>query len=64
MFLVFIFPWISRPLKTENSSWGHTPYFFGYKTVFSYQNNPKNLDPSYKTDLDLQNCFGRVKHVL
>ena len=26
------------------------PYFFGYKTeFFSFQNNPKDLDPSYKT---------------
>ena len=26
------------------------PYFFGYKTecFFLFQNNPKNLDPSYK----------------
>ena len=24
-------------------------YFFGYKTeIFSFQNNPKSLDPSYK----------------
>ena len=30
------------------------PYFLGYKTDFiSFQNNPKDLDPSYKTDLDL-----------
>ena len=30
------------------------PYFFGYKTeFFSFQNNPKDLDPSCKTDLDL-----------
>ena len=29
-------------------------YFFCYKTEFlSFQNNPKNLDPSYKMDLDL-----------
>ena len=41
------------------------PYFFGYKTeFFSFQNNPKNLDPSYKTDLDLWDCFGRIKRVL
>ena len=32
----------------------YIPYFFGYKTdFFSFQNNPKNLDPSYKMDLDL-----------
>ena len=41
------------------------PYFFGYKTeVFSFQNNPKDLDPSCKTDLDLWDCLGRVKLVL
>ena len=43
------------------------PYFFAYKMVFfSFQNNPKNLDPSYKTDLDLDlwDCLGRVKPVL
>ena len=43
----------------------HLPYFFGYKTeFFSFQNNPKDLDPSYKTDLDLWDCLGRVKLVL
>ena len=41
------------------------PYFFGYKTgVFFFQNNPKDLDPSYKTDLDLWDSLGRVKLVL
>ena len=40
-------------------------YFFGYQTeFFSFQNNPKNLDPSYKMDLDLWDCFGRVNLVL
>ena len=40
------------------------PYFFGYKTeFFSFQNNPKDLDPSYKTDLDLWDRLGRVKLV-
>ena len=38
-------------------------YFFGYKS-FSFQNNPKDLDLSCKTDLDLWNCLGRVKLVL
>ena len=38
------------------------PYFFGYKTgCFSFQNNPKDLDPSYKTDLDLWDCLGMGK---
>ena len=35
----------------------HLPYFFGYKVgFFSFKNNPKNLDPSYKIDLDLWDC--------
>ena len=43
----------------------NVPYLFAYKTVFfSFQNNPKNLDPSYKMDLDLWDCLGRVKPVL
>ena len=41
------------------------PYFFGYKTeFFSFQNNPKALDPSCKTDLDLWDGLGRVKFLL
>ena len=41
------------------------PYFFDYKTEFlSFQNNPKDLDPSCKMDLDLWGCLGRVKLVL
>ena len=31
---------------------------------FSFQNNSKDLDLSYKTDLDLCDCFGRDKPVL
>ena len=38
-------------------------YFFGYKTeLFSFQNNPKDLDPSCK--MNLWDCLGRVKLVL
>ena len=41
------------------------PYFLGYKMeFFSFQNNPKDLDPSCKMDLDLLDCLGRVKLVL
>ena len=41
------------------------PYFFNYKTeFFSFQNNPKDLDPSCKMDLDLWACLGRVNLVL
>ena len=28
-----------------------------------FQNNPKDLDPSCKMDLDLLDCLGRVKLV-
>ena len=39
--------------------------FLGYKTeFFSFQNNPKDLDPSWKMDLDLWDGLGRVKFVL
>ena len=31
---------------------------------FSFQNNPKDLNPSCKTDLDLWDCLGRVKLIL
>ena len=34
------------------------------RSFFFFQNNPKDLDPSYKTDLDLLNCLGRVKLVV
>ena len=38
------------------------PYFFDYKTgFFPFQTNPKDLDLSCKTDLDLWDCLGRVK---
>ena len=29
--------------------------------VFSFQNNPKDLDPSGKMDLDLWDCLGMGK---
>ena len=32
-------------------------------SFFFLLNNPKNLDLSYKMDLDLWDCFGRVKFV-
>ena len=44
------------------------PYFFGYKTgCFSFQNNPKHLDPSntsYKMDLDFWDCFEQETPIL
>ena len=32
--------------------------------VLPFLNNPKNLDPSYKMDLDFWDCFGRDKKTL
>ena len=32
--------------------------------LFSFQNNSRNLDPTYKMDLDLWDCLGRVRLVL
>ena len=34
------------------------------RNFFYFQNNPKDLDPSYKMDLDLWDRLGRVKLVL
>ena len=34
------------------------------QSFFSFQNNPKNLDLSYKTDQDLWDSLGRVKLIL
>ena len=31
--------------------------------ILSFQNNPKNLDPSYKTGLDRWDCVERLKLV-
>ena len=36
-------------------------YFSGYNPILPFLNYPKNLDLSYKTDLDLWDCLGRVK---
>ena len=46
---------IFRDIKVCN-----LPYLFGYKTDFSFQNNPSNLDLSYKMDLGLKDCLGRA----
>ena len=33
---------------------------FSVIRLFSLQNNPKNLDPSYKVDLDLWDCLVKL----
>ena len=35
----------------------------GWSCFFSLPKQSKNLDPSYKMDLDLWDCLGRVKLV-
>ena len=56
---------LKKLVRSNNVQPKYIPYFFGYKTeYFSFQNNPKDLDPSCKTDLDLWDCLGRVKLVL
>ena len=37
---------------------------FAVIRVLPFLNNPKDLDPSYKMDLDFWDCFGRKKHHL
>ena len=34
---------------------------FCYKQVLPFLNNPKDVDPSYKMDLDFWDCFGSNK---
>ena len=34
------------------------------REFFSFQNNPRDLDPSCKVDLDPCDCLGRVKLIL
>ena len=49
-------------IASEIDDWFYLPYFFDYKMgVFSFQNNPKDLDPSCKMDLDLWDCLGMGK---
>ena len=37
------------------------PMKFYYNTSLPFLNNPKDPDPSYETDLDFLDCFGRKK---
>ena len=65
----FILRWSTFLLMAQNYICSHiseglTVFPRIYDGFFSFQNNPKDLDPSYKTDLDLWDCFGRVKLVL
>ena len=39
----------------------HISFVIRQRFFFSIQKNLKNLDPSYKMDLELWDCLGRVK---
>ena len=57
--IVNVKPYWEEYLQTGE---GNYQYFFGDKMeFFFFQNNLKNLDPSYKMDLDLWDCLGRVR---
>ena len=50
----------SRQTQKQTGEW--TMSYHIYLVVrldFSFQNNPKNLHPSYKMDVDFRICFGR-----
>ena len=55
---------ITRVKCISKSKSPHTVFLRLLDGVFSFQNYPKNLDPSNKTDLDLWDCLGRVKLIL
>ena len=56
---------LTKVYATNTNDARKVPYFFGHKTeLFSFQNKPKDLALSYKMDLDLWDCLGRVKLVL
>ena len=68
-----IFSWLARIhvwSKTICSDFNETHirmltvFLWLKERVFSFQNNLKDLDLSYKTDLDLGDCLGRVKPIL
>ena len=44
---------LSRMITNNKSS----PMQFRYKQLLPFLNDPKNRDPSYKTDLDFWDCF-------
>ena len=64
--------WLSKMICQHPSVADYIMVHKGYYRIssdirrifFSFQNNPKDLDPSYKMDLDLWDCLGRVKLVL
>ena len=59
-----LFPAVVKNVVSKNLEVGFTIFLQLKDSFLLFQNSPKNLDPSYKMDLDLWNCLGRVKLVL
>ena len=61
----FSFEKIEKLLHYQNVGTLWVQYFFAYKTEVSpFQNNPQNLYLSYKSELNILDCFGRQKPIL
>ena len=50
------------PLSRMTTNNYISPIKFCSNTSLSFLNNPKDLDPSYKMDLDFWDCFGEEKN--
>ena len=48
-------------MSTNNQTSQIVLWNFAVIQVLPFLNNPKDLDPSYKMDLDFWDCFGRKK---
>ena len=59
-------PPVGLESMTTRSAGQHQTYHISLviSKFFPFQNNAKNLDPSYKMDLDFWDCLGRVKLVI
>ena len=60
---MFIFKYFNTLVSAPDKK-GYSISLVIRQSFFSFQNNPKDLDPSCKMDLDLWDCLGRVKLVL
>ena len=59
-----IFPAIRRGFRPSRMTSNNliSPMNFAIIPTLPFLNNAKVLDPSYKTDLELLDCFGRKKN--
>ena len=56
--------YVVTSIKGSSVLSSHFYQTFAVIRVLPFLNNPKDLDPSCKTDLDFWDCFGRKKHHL